>query len=83
MNMRYGDTQVCEFVMSEADVIRMIGQSISERCDPSYDFDKSNPIVLRTENGGYIVRFVQKKVTVDADKGSVWMKPLPKRKDGE
>lgn len=77
MNQRYGTVQVCEFVLSEDDVKRMIAQSIGERCDPSYDFDTKNPLILKQERGGYIVRFVQSKANVDADRGSVWMKPLP------
>ena len=80
MRLRYGSAQVCEFELSAEDVARMVSQSVAERCDPRYDFDKKNPLVIQTENGGFIIRFVQKKATHDADRGEVWMKPLPKSK---
>lgn len=64
MLRRYGQTQVCEFRLTQAEVDRLVIQNASHRLDPSYDFDKRNPVLLK-DGGDYIVRFVQQKINQD------------------
>ena len=72
MQQRYGTTQVCEYTLTQAEVDRIIAENIAKRCDPSYDFDTNNPLVLKVQVDNqppgvfhYIVRFVQRAVTQD------------------
>ena len=58
----YGTTQVCEVRLTDREAEAIVKENIASRFDPSYDFDRKNPLLLR-ENGEWIIWFVQCKVT--------------------
>jgi len=66
MQRRYGTTQICEYRLTQREVEQLILEDATHRLDPSYDFDASNPVLLRAE-GDYIIRFVQRSVNQDGE----------------
>ena len=76
---QYGMTQVCEFRLTQVEVDRIVKENVAFRCDPSYDFDTQNPLLLR-DGDVYIVRFVQKTVTKDGSARIERLMPIKTRK---
>lgn len=79
MNKAFGTTQVLEVVLSKEDVAKIVIENLQTRCLDSYDFDYNHPIVI-WEKDCLILRYVQKKVTLEREPQNFYLKPMPTQK---
>jgi hypothetical protein len=76
---QFGNSQIKELRFSKSEIEALVHENILARMSTSYDFDYRRPIIIH-EGDELIFRFVQVKITTEADPKRAGIKPLEKSK---